>query len=161
MPADSRRVFETQRIRVIKRIRAPAGYVYDWCTDYRPDDWRVARPGAHPRYRVIRLTPKRVLRIRLTATADDDPDIAIDLVRLEPPDRWHTDQIDEEELETVDYRVSAIDRTTSRLEVTVTDRWMVPHHLARAETARRVSGAWDRYAGLIEARYAAGLRAKG
>jgi hypothetical protein len=161
MPPDSRRVFATQRIRVSKVVRAPASYVFDWCTDYRSDDWKVARPGTRPRFRVVKLSPHRVLRIRVTDRGRPDPDVAVDLVRLEPPDRWHTDQIDEEEIETVDYRVTPIGRGRSRLEVHVTDRWMTPRFLSRAETAQRVNGAWDRYVRLIEARYQAALPAKG
>ena len=161
MPRDSRRVYSTQRIRVTKLVHAPASYVFDWCTDYRSDDWKVARPGTHPRFRVVRLSPRRVLRIRITARDEEDPEIAIDLVRLEPPYRWHTDQIDEDELETVDYRVTPIDRRTTRLEVHVTDRWMTPRFLPRAKTVQRVSGAWDRYVGRIEARYRNGRPAKG
>jgi len=161
MPRDSRRVYATQRIRVVKVVRAPASYVFEWATDYRSDDWRVARPGAHPRFRVVKLSPHRVVRIRLTDRGAPDPDVAVDLIRLEPPNRWHTDQVDEEELETVDYRVSAIGRGKSRLEVRVTDRWMTPRHLSRAETHQRVSGAWDRYVRWIETRYRGGLPARG
>ena len=161
MPPDSRRVYATQRIRIVRTVRAPAAYVYDWCTDYRDDDWKVPRPGTHPQFRVLRLSPHRVIRIRLTPGSGPDPEVAVDLVRLTPPYRWHTDQIDEQELETVDYRVRRRGRERSRLEVRVTDRWMTPHHLARAETARRVRGAWERYAGQIEARYRNGLPARG
>jgi hypothetical protein len=135
--------------------------VFDWCTDYRSDDWKVARPGTHPRFRVVRLSARRILRIRLTDRDAADPDVAVDLIRLEPPDRWHTDQIDEQELETVDYRVTAVRRETSRLEVRVTDRWVTPRFLSPRETARRVRGAWERYVGIIESRYRQGLPAKG
>ena len=161
MPSDSRRVYATQRIRVLKVVNAPATYVYDWCTDYRSDDWKVARPGTHPRFRVVKLSAHRLVRIRLTDHGGEDPDVAVDLIRLEPPHRWHTDQIDEQELETVDYRVTAIGREKTRLEVQVTDRWMTPHFLARTETAQRVNSAWNRYIGRIESRYRSGLPAKG
>ncbi len=161
MPHDSRRVYATQRIRVSRRVRARASYVFAWCTDYRSDDWKVSRAGTHPRFQVVRLSPRRILRIRLTGREGRDPDVAVDLIRLDPPFRWHTDQIDEEELEAVDYRVTALGRDRSRLDVSVTDRWMTPHHLSRAETAERVNGAWDRYIGLIEARYRSGLPARG
>jgi hypothetical protein len=161
MPRDSRRVYATQRIRVVKTVRAPASYVFEWSTDYRTDDWRVARPGTHPQFHVVKLSPHRVVRIRRTDRGATDPDVAIDLIRLEPPDRWHTDQIDEEELETVDYRVTPIGRERTRLEVRVTDRWMTPRFLSRAETLQRVSGACDRYVRLIESRYQRGLPARG
>jgi hypothetical protein len=109
----------------------------------------------------VKLSAHRLVRIRLTEHKGSDPDVAVDLIRLEPPYRWHTDQIDEEELETVDYRVTAIGPEKTRLEVRVTDRWMTPRFLTRPETAQRVSGAWDRYVDRIEARYRARLPAKG
>lgn len=161
MPRDSRRVYATQRIRVSKVVRAPASYVFEWCTDYRSDDWKVARLGTRPRFRVLKVSPHRVVRIRLTDRGGADPDVAVDLVRLEPPDRWHTDQIDEEELETVDYKVTSIGPERTRLAVHVTDRWTTRRFLSRAETTRRVSGAWDRYVERIESRYQSGLPAKG
>ena len=161
MPHGSRRVYATQRIRVIKVVKAPADYVYEWCTDHRSDDWKVARLGTHPRFRVIKISAHRVVRIRLTDQGGSDPDIAVDLVRLQPPDRWHTDQIDEEELETVEYRVTPISPRSSRLEVRVIDRWMTPRFLSPAETRKRVSGGWDRYVGLIESRYRTGRGARG
>jgi len=161
MPRDSRKVYATQRIQVVKLVHAPVDYVYAWCTDYRGDDWRVARPGTRPRFRVVSLSARRVVRIRLTNHGRTEPDIAVDLIRLEPPHRWHTDQIDEEELETVDYQVTRVGHATTRLEVRVTDRWVTPKFLSRAETARRVSGAWDRYVGMIESRHRSGLPARG
>lgn len=161
MPSDSRKIYATQRIRILKLVRAPASYVYEWCTDYRSDDWKVARPGTHPRFRVVKISAHRLIRIRLTERPGLDPDIAVDLIRLDPPSRWHTDQIDEEELETVDYRVTAIGREKTRLEVRVTDRWMTPHFLSRSETAKRVRGAWDRYVDRIEERYRSGLPGRG
>jgi len=161
MPPDSRRVFGTHRIRVTKVLNAPARYVYDWCTDYRSDDWKVARPGTHPRFRVVKLSPRRLLRIRLTTARGPDAAVAVDLIRLTPPFRWHTDQIDEEDLETVDYSVEPLGRDRTRIVVSVVERWMVPQHLTRSGTAARVRGAWDRYAGLIESRYRRGLPAKG
>ncbi len=161
MPRDSRRVYATQRVRVVREVAAPARYVYDWCTDYRSDDWRVARRGTHPKFRVVTLSRHRLLRIRTTDRGQDDPEVAVDLIRLEPPDRWHTDQIDEEELETVDYRVRPLGRARARLEVRVTDRWMVPRHLSRSELSARLGGAWDRYARFIEERYRKGLPARG
>jgi hypothetical protein len=112
-------------------------------------------------FRALRLSRRRVLRIRLTPTGGGDPSIAVDLIRLSPPRAWHTDQIDEEDRETVDYRLTSLGPTKTRIDLLVTERWLVPKHLSRAETLQRVSGAWERYAGLIEDRFRRGLPAKG
>lgn len=161
MPADSRRVYATQRILVSKLVTAPASYVYDWCTDYRSDDWKVARPGTRPRFKVVRISPRRLIRIRLGPARDGDPRVAVDLLRFESGLKWHTDQIDEEDLQTVDYQVSPVSRSRSRIQVRIVERWMTPNHPSRAVTAERASLVWDRLVGLIEARYQQRLPAKG
>lgn len=161
MPSRGHRFYAVQRLLVSRTIDAPVRYVYDWCTDYRSDDWKVTKPGTHPRFRVLRPSPHRVIRIRVTPQKSEDPAIAVDLIRLEPPDKWHTDQIDEDDRETVDYKLTPIGPRRTRLDLLVTERWTVPKHLSREEVRQRVSGAWERYAGLIRARYRSGRPAKG
>ncbi len=161
MPGPGHRIYATHTVRVSKTIEAPLSYVYGWCTDYRTDDWKVSRPGTHPRFRVIRPSARRVIRLRFTPGRSNDPLIAVDLIRLEPPDRWHTDQIDEEDRESVDYQLTALGPERSRLDLLVTERWIVPKHLSRVELRQRVSASWDRYVGLMEVRYRRGLPAKG
>ena len=87
--------------------------------------------------------------------------MAVDLIRLTPPDAWHTDQIDEQDREAVDYKLTALGPARTRIDLLVTERWLIPQHLSREETLRRVTGAWDRYATQIEARFRAGKPARG
>jgi len=161
MPERGHRIFAIQTLRVSKIIDAPLRYVYGWCTDYRSDDWILSQRRPHPRFRVVKLSPRRLLRIRLTPTPSKDPDVAVDLIRLSPPDAWHTDQIDEEDRESVDYQLTALGKTRTRIDLLVTERWVVPGHLSRPETLRRVQGAWDRYAAQVETRFRSGKPAKG
>jgi hypothetical protein len=161
MPERGHRVYSTQRIRLSKNIEAPLKYVYDWCTDYRSDDWTLSPRRPHPQFRVVKLSPRRLLRIRLTPTSGPDPEVAVDVVRLSPPDAWHTDQIDEEDREAVDYRLTALGPRRTRLDLLVTERWLVPKHLSRGETRQRLNGAWNRYVPQIEARYRRGRPAQG
>jgi hypothetical protein len=160
-PERGHRIYATQRLRVSKVIEAPLKYVYDWSTDYRSDDSRLSRARPPPRFRVVRLSPRRLLRIRLTTTSSRDPEVAVDLVRLSPPNRWHTDQIDEQDRESVDYQLTALGARRTRLDLLVTERWLIPEHLSSEETSRRVQGAWDRYAAEIESRFQSGRPAKG
>jgi hypothetical protein len=85
----------------------------------------------------------------------------VDVVRLEPPNAWHTDQIDEEDHEAVDYQLTALSPVRTRLDLFVTERWVVPVHPTRAQVRERLQGGWDRYTRLIEARYLSGRPAKG
>jgi hypothetical protein len=90
-----------------------------------------------------------------------DPDIAVDVSRLSPPDPWHTDQVDEDDRESVDYKLTALGAASTRLDLLVTERRFTADHLSREETAGRVRAAWGRYARSIELRYRGGRPAKG
>lgn len=161
MPTPGHRVFATQTFRVSKVIEAPLKYVYEWCTDYRSDDWTLSKRRPHPSYKVVKLSRRRVLRVRLVSSSKNDPDIAIDLVRLAPPNAWHTNQIDEQDLMALTYRLTAVGAKRTRLDLLVTERWMTPDHPTRAEITDRVKATWDRLAAAVEARYRSRKPAKG
>jgi hypothetical protein len=143
-------------------VNAPRRYVYDWCTDYRSDDWRLQRKGAiKPRFRVLRVSPHRVIRVRIKPNVSDEPDIAVDLVRLDPPSDWHTDQIDEADRMAIDYHLVRLGPRRTRLELLVTERWVTPDFPTPRELRKRVSATWDRLATALEERYRAGAPARG
>ena len=107
MPERGHRVYGTTTVRLSLLIHAPSRYVYDWCTDYRSDDGRFSNGRAS--YRVIRISPRRVVRIRVSRGSGRNPRIAVELVGLNPPHSWHLDQIDETDQQSLDYRsVSSI-----------------------------------------------------
>lgn len=155
------RVYATQTVRISKTIEATLPYVYAWSTDYRSDDSTLSVSRPRPRFRVVRLSKHRLLRIRLTGRGSGDPMIAVDLVRLAPPNAWHTDQIDEEDREAVDYRLTALGARRTRLDLLITERWVIPHPPSGADVRRRASGAWDRYKAFIEESYRSGRPARG
>jgi len=160
-PDRGHRIYATQTVRISKVIGAPVDYVYAWCTDYRPDDSELSVSRPKPRFQVVRLAPRRLLRIRVTDAGRRDPRVAVDLLRLQPPRSWHTDQIDEEDRESVDYRLTSLSPTRTRLDLLITERWMIPSPPSRADVRRRARGAWDRYALALEERYRAGRPARG
>jgi hypothetical protein len=162
MPQRGHRVFGTTTVRVSRVIHAPLRYVYDWCTDYRPDDWRLGRRGANKlTFRVLRVSPHRVIRVRLNPHGPHDPDIAVDVVRLDPPADWHTDQIDEADRMAIDYHLVRLGPRKTRLELLVTERWVTRDFPTRSELRRRVSATWERLSTAIEERYRSGTPALG
>lgn len=161
MTPDRHRVFATEHFRLSKTIEAPLPFVYDWLTDYRTDDATLFSAKLHQSFRVVKLSPRRTMRIRITPAPGSDPKIAVDLVRLSPPDRWHTDQIDEDDLEAVDYRLTAQGAKRTRLSIWITERWLNPRHPSHALMARQAHEVWDRYVAQIEARYRSGKPAIG
>lgn len=159
MPESGRRVYATHVARITKVVAAPLDYVYDWCTDYRSDDWRYTR--SKPRYQVIRLTPDRVVRVRSSRDRAKPFAVAAEVIRLRPPDRWHLDQIDEHDLNSVDYKLTRLGPKKTRLSISLVERWMVPAFPPKAEWVRRSSGFWDGLVSALEEQYRAGRPAKG
>jgi len=162
MPQRGHRVFATTTVKVSKLVNAPLRYVYDWCTDYRSDDWRLQRKDRiKPTFRVLRISPHRVVRVRLAPNGSPDPDIAVDVVRLDPPADWHTDQIDETDRMALDYHLVRLGPRKTRLELYVTERWVTRDYPTRRELRQRVSRTWDRLLAALEEGYRSGAPARG
>ena len=161
MPQRGHRVFETTTVRVSKVVNAPLRYVYDWCTDYRADDGRLQREGRiKPAFRVLRISPHRVVRVRLAPNGTHDPYIAVDVVRLDPPADWHTDQIDERDRMALDYHLVRLAPKKTRLELYVTERWVTRDYPTPRELRQQVSRTWDRFVAALEERYRLGAPAR-
>jgi hypothetical protein len=160
MPERGHRVYGTTTVRVSLVIQAPSRYVYDWCTDYRSDDGRFSKGRPRPRFRVIRISPHRVLRMRVSRGSGRDPALAVEVIRLNPPRAWHLDQIDETDHQSVDYRVSTVGRARTRLQLLITERWVTPDFPTRGALRARVARVWARFGAAIEADYRAGRSAR-
>ena len=161
MPERGHRIYETTTVRLSLVIHAPSRYVYDWCTDYRSDDGRLSNRRARPSFRVIRISPRRVVRIRVSRGSGRDPKIAVELVGLNPPHSWHLDQIDETDRQALDYRVSSVGRARTRLQLLVTERWVTPEFPTREALRAQVAETWAEFAAALEADYRAGRPARG
>ena len=162
MPQRGHRVFATTTVRVSKVIDAPLRYVYDWCTDYRADDWRIQHADpAKLKFRVFRVSPHRVVRIRVVHRGPQDPEIAVDVVRLNPPADWHLDQIDERDRQALDYHLVKLGPRKTRLDLNVTERWVTRDYPTPRELRQAVSHTWDIFATALEQRYRSGAPARG
>jgi hypothetical protein len=161
MPERGHRFYGTTTVRVSLVIQAPSRYVYDWCTDYRSDDGRFSKARPRPSFRVLRISPRRVLRIRVSRGSGRDPALAVEVIRLTPPRSWHMDQMDETDQQSVDYRVSAVGRGRTRFQLLSTERWLTSDFPTREALRTRIAGVWARFAAAIEADYRAGRSARG
>jgi hypothetical protein len=161
MPEGGHRIYGTTTVRVSLVIHAPSRYVYDWCTDYRSDDGRFSSRRPRVTYRVIRVSPRRVVRIRIARGSGRDPAIAAEVVRLNPPRSWHLDQIDEGDRQSLDYRVSSVGRARTRLHLLSTERWLTPEFPTREELRAQIAKTWAKFAAALEADYRAGRPARG
>jgi hypothetical protein len=161
MPERGHRFYGTTTVRVSLVIRAPSRYVYDWCTDYRSDDGRLSKGRSRPSFRIIRISPRRLVRIRVSRGSGGDPALAVEAIRLNPPRSWHMDQIDETDQQSVDYRLSAVGRARTRFQLLSTERWVTPDFPTREALRAQIAETWGRFAAAIEADYRAGRSARG
>ncbi len=159
MPESGRRVFATHHARVTKTIRAPIKYVYEWCTDFRSDDGKFSR--SKTRVKVIHVGSDRVVRIRVRVTPIESPAVAVELVRLIPPDAWHKETIDETDLDAVDYKLARLGSGRTRVTLSLTERWMTRKHPTRSQWVRNGNKYWDNLVAALEEDYRKGMPAKG
>lgn len=159
MPESGRRVYATHAVKVSKVIEVPLRYAYEWCTDYRTDDGKFSR--SKPRFQVLQLSSDRLVRIRRSPAKTKPESVAVELVQLRPPDAWHLDQIDEVDLNSVDYKLTRLGPKKTRLTLDLVERWMVSDFPAKAEWVRGTNTYWDGLVAALEERYRSGLPARG
>ena len=158
MPEQGRRIFATHTGRISKIVDAPLRYVFDWCTDFRADD--AALEGSGRRHRVLGVSPERLVRVKVGRKRAHNPRMSVEVVRLRPPNRWHKDTIGEEDLDSMDYRLTALGPRRTRFTLEIVERWMVPDFPKKADWLRSANEYWDELVRTIEDRYRSGKRAK-
>ena len=159
MPESSRRIYATHVVRISKEVAVPIRYAYDWCTDFRTDDGKFS--GSGPSFRVLRLSKDRIVRVRSSSKRSDSLKVAVELIRLHPPDAWHLDQIDEADLNTVDYKLTRVGAKKTRLTLDLVERWMIPDYPSKSEWVLGTNQYWDELLAELEARYRSGKPARG
>jgi hypothetical protein len=159
MPEQGRRVFATHTATISKIIDAPLRYVYDWCTDFRSDD--AKREGSEIRHRVVKVSPERLVRVKVGRHGARTPTTNVEVVRLSPPNAWHKDTIGEEDLDSMDYKLTALGPNKTRFSLVMVERWMVPKFPKKADWVQGSSKYWDGLVRAIEERFRSGKPAKG
>ena len=159
MREQGRRVFATHTARLSRIVDAPLRYVYDRCTDFRSDQSRV--DGSLRTTQVVTVTPQQLVRIKVYNSESENPTVVAELVRLNPPNAWHLDWINEEEYDGVDYRLTELGPNKTQVNLVVVKRWLVPKFPKKAESLRVAKAFWDGLAPAIEERYRSGQPAKG
>jgi hypothetical protein len=159
MTVRRQRIFATHTGRFSKTVDAPIRYVYDWCTDFRADDEVFTKSKL--RFRVVRVRPDRLVRIRVVNTGVKSPVVEVELVRLSPPNAWHKDTIGDTDLDSIDYKLTALGPKRTRITLVIVERWLVPNFPQKAMWLRSASKYWDELVLAVEERYRSGQPAKG
>lgn len=94
----------------------PIKYVFNWCTDFRPDDNKLT--GAkYPRI-ILESTRNRVVFASYKEGLDRCAKLAVRIVTLYPSKyAWHLDYFGEEDLETGDYKLRRLGKRKTLLEM--------------------------------------------
>jgi hypothetical protein len=139
--------------KVSKTINAPARYVYEWCTDFREDDPSLT--GSKSQRKILKRTKKQVIYAQLYTGADGGQKVAVNIVALNPPSSWHLDYFGEEDDETGDYRIRALGKEESRLDMVFKEKWKnIAKVPTLGEQAKQTSDVWDKYVRALERDYA-------
>ena len=132
----------TRTIRFSKVINAPLRSVYDWCTDYREDDYKIT--GAKSRRVIIEKTRHRTVYV--TQQKGAKTGTAVNLVTLHSPNRWHLESIGDQRNETGEYRLKKQGPRSAKLHMVFRINWKIPPSPTRAEFIRHLNESWEKYA---------------
>ena len=134
---------------VSKKIRAPLGFVFEWCTDFREGDpglWGspakniiLDKSDKKVVYRTERRRGEVVLRTTSTVT-------------LSPPDAWHVNADGDEREYRGDYRLRSRGDYTE-LEIKFVWRTKGPVVRTAAELSEGSSAMWDKLVKALENDY--------
>jgi len=131
---------------------APLKFVYRWCTDYTPRDARLEEENYE----------RRLLRRSRTEVVYEDLEElnrgwywTRHVVRLRPPNRWHSDSVGSHRAISLDYRLSRLPGNRTQLTLTARRR---PYGIGgknppKSEWERSVAGSWKKFGRALERDY--------
>jgi hypothetical protein len=100
-------------------FRAPLEFVYQWCTDFSPQDARYEREEYSRK--ILRRSTREVVYEDLSEESDGWH-WSRHVVRLSPPDRWHSDTIGSHRAMALDYKLTRLPGERTQLVLKVRRR---------------------------------------
>lgn len=137
--------------RASRVINAPLKFVYNWCTDFREDDNKIA--GSRTRRIILQKTKRRVIFMS-THRRRGKTINAVRIVTLHPPDYWHLDKVGEENDEIGNYRLTRLGPRKTRLDMAFNAKYKIANAPTKEEDTRQTNRVWDRYTAALEKDYA-------
>jgi hypothetical protein len=133
-------------------FRAPLGFVYRWCTDYTPKDARYERDEYDRR--ILHRSPREVIYEDLYSTKQGWV-WSRHVVRLFPPNRWHSDSVGSHRAASLDYRLSRLPGNRTQLTLKAHRR---PYGIGaknppKSQWERYVAKSWKNFGQALEQEY--------
>ena len=144
------RTIRTGTYRISRIINAPLPFVYDWCTDYREDDYKIT--GSKSRRTFIEKTRRRVIWAS-RYPSNGGFGLAVNIVTLHPPRGWHLDWFGQEDNEVAEYRLRKLDPSRTRLNIVLKVEWKTANVPSKAKYLEDINGTWDKYSAALEKDY--------
>ncbi|MGA8663511.1 MAG: hypothetical protein WB809_00350 [Thermoplasmata archaeon] len=113
---------------------APVEFVYRWCTDYTPQDARYEKDEYQRR--ILRRSPREVVYEDLSESKDGWF-WSRHVVRLSPPNHWHSDTVGSHREYSLDYRLARLPGNRTRLTLKARRR---PYGIGGKNPAK---GPWE------------------
>lgn len=144
------RRIRTGTYRISRVINAPLRFVYDWCTDYREDDYKII--GSKSRRTFLEKTPRRVI-YAIRYPSNSGFGLAVNIVTLHPPRGWHLDSFGQEDNEYGEYRLRKLGSNRTRLDMTFKEEWKIVSIPPKAEYLKDINRIWEKYSAALEKDY--------
>ncbi|HTP54922.1 MAG TPA: hypothetical protein VML94_08220 [Thermoplasmata archaeon] len=140
------------RYQVRVSFRAPLDFVYRWCTDYTPGDARLE--GEKFERRILRRSPREVVYEDLEEL-DGGWFWTRHIIRLMPPNRWHSDSIGSHRAYLLDYRLTRLgaDRTQLTLTARRSPYGIGGRNPPKGQWERSVKKSWKSFGRFLERDY--------
>jgi len=135
---------------VLKVIRAPLRFVFDWCTDYRDTDTQIT--GSKAKRKILMKSKHRVIYVTSYRNRGKQRN-AVDIVTLFPPKGWHLDFVGDEDDESGDYVLASLGSRKTRLDMTFQEHYKIRNAPSKAADEKHTHEVWDKYVAALEKDY--------
>jgi len=134
------------------KFRAPLDFVYQWCTDYTPQDARYEQEKYQRR--ILRRNSREVIYEDLEETKQGWF-WSRHVVRLHPPNRWHSDSVGSHRAFALDYKLTKLPGNRTQLTLKARRR---PYGIggknpSKSQWERSVARSWRIFGRVLERDY--------
>jgi hypothetical protein len=135
-------------------FNAPSDFVFRWCTDYRRDDGKRAREAF---VRRVQSRNGDTIVLQDLWTTSNGWLLNQNRTVLSPPNRWHVDSFGTHRTLWIDYVLTGLPGSRTRLDLTVKRRptEMYPEQPSRRAYESNLTTMWRNFARSLESDYRA------